>query len=407
MNNSGFRWLVLEPFVHAVIKGDDVLLYNTLGKNYLLYRQNTGIAKIVQQLSIPENGYVAKLTNSELEDTVIGRFVADLRKKFMGDLFDPQCSASRPFNIVPLPIVKGGAIPMEQQLVEVTFQLTASNLPALKPYKEASRQFTFPVYTDSPEQAMPLDTIRSVAAQMKLLPVATVHFCGTGILDEPLFGAYNRIFGKTSFRRKYHVTLRQVAVPFTFSPGKNEFVALYITFPFDQQQLELLQQVLHTYPNHPRVEFNFVVQESREVDVASELISGLGIKHAAFKPYLNGSNIGFFEEQVFMSESDIFGSRPGRSEVFSRISMNQNDYGKLTVFPNGDVFANVNDPLLGNLNNLTVAGLVSRENEVGKSWKRRRMDVAPCNGCLYQFLCPPVSSYEIMMQRFNFCHIKQ
>jgi len=405
MNNSGYRWLVLEPFVHAVVKCNDVLLYNTLGKTYLLYRQETQISRIVEQLIIPENGYVTKITTAELENPRVGRFIADLRKKFMGDLFDPQWSASRPFNIVPVPILKGGTLSMEQQLTEVTFLLNASDLPDLQPYREASRQFTFPLFGDLPGKAMPVETIMSVAAQMAALPFASVHFCGTGILREPLFGAYSGIFRKTSFRRKYHVNLRHLAVPFTFKPGKNEFLALYVTYPFDQPQFDLLQLVRQTYPEHPRVEFNFVVQNNREVDHASELISGLGIRHAAFKPYLNGENIAFFEEQVFMSEADIFGSKPGRNEIFSRTTMNQNDYGRLTIQPNGDVYANVNDPLLGNLASLTVAELVARESEGGKSWKRRRMDVEPCTNCLYQFLCPPVSNYETMILRFNFCHI--
>ncbi|MEI6683043.1 MAG: TIGR04150 pseudo-rSAM protein [Bacteroidota bacterium] len=405
MDKNGFSWLVLEPFVHAVVRDNNVLLYNTLGKNHLLYRQEAEITQIVRQLIIPENGYVAKLTTVELENPRVVRFIADLRKKFMGDLFDPQWSDSRPFNIVPLPILKGGILPVEQQLVEVTFQVNTSDLPDLKTYKEASRQFTFPVFADSPCQEMPVDMIRSVAAQMETLPFATVNFCGTGILDDPRFGGYRRIFGKTSFRRKYHVNLRHLIIPLTFIPGKNEHLALYFTFPPDQQQLDLLQLAVQSYAKHPGVEFNFIVQESREVDYASELISGLGIKHAGFKPYLNGENIRFFEDQVFMSESDIYGSKPGRNEVFSRISMNQNDYGKLTIFPNGDVYANVNDPLLGNLASHTVAELAGREHETGISWKRRRMDVEPCSHCLYQFLCPPVSSYEIMTRRFNFCHI--
>ena len=85
--------------------------------------------------------------------------------------------------------------------------------------------------------------------------------------------------------------------------------------------------------------------------------------------------------------------------------MNEHDFGKLTVFPNGDVFANANDKPLGNLADLNVEELVGRERAGNTSWSRRRTEVEPCRDCLYRFLCPPVSNYEILSKKFNFCHI--
>jgi len=65
----------------------------------------------------------------------------------------------------------------------------------------------------------------------------------------------------------------------------------------------------------------------------------------------------------------------------------------------------MNDAMIGNAAKHTLADLVSEELENGISWKRTRKGVSPCSGCIYQFLCPPISSYEIFMQRFNFCDV--
>jgi pseudo-rSAM protein len=44
------------------------------------------------------------------------------------------------------------------------------------------------------------------------------------------------------------------------------------------------------------------------------------------------------------------------------------------------------------------------EVEEGKSWLRIR-NQAPCSTCIYQWLCPPPSDYEIVIGRPNLCHI--
>jgi len=61
--------------------------------------------------------------------------------------------------------------------------------------------------------------------------------------------------------------------------------------------------------------------------------------------------------------------------------------------------------MIGNAATHSLVDMVSEELENGISWNRTRKSVAPCRGCIYQFLCPPVSSYEIFMQRFNFCDV--
>lgn len=43
--------------------------------------------------------------------------------------------------------------------------------------------------------------------------------------------------------------------------------------------------------------------------------------------------------------------------------------------------------------------------EEGKSWFNIR-NQPPCNSCIYQWLCPPPSNYEIAIGRPNLCHVK-
>jgi pseudo-rSAM protein len=74
--------------------------------------------------------------------------------------------------------------------------------------------------------------------------------------------------------------------------------------------------------------------------------------------------------------------------------------------PNGDVYANVNHPALGNIDTHSIHEIVQKEVDEGKSWFRIRAQ-APCTDCIYQWLCPPLSDYEIVIGRSNLCHVKK
>ena len=76
----------------------------------------------------------------------------------------------------------------------------------------------------------------------------------------------------------------------------------------------------------------------------------------------------------------------------------------MTIFPNGNVYADVNEPPLGTVDDSPLS-IVYKEISEGKSWLRIRKQ-APCNGCVYQWLCPSPSNYETIIGQQNLCHLK-
>ena len=85
--------------------------------------------------------------------------------------------------------------------------------------------------------------------------------------------------------------------------------------------------------------------------------------------------------------------------------MNICDFGKINIMPNGDAYANLNYPSLGNIYTDSIYEIVSKEIEDGNSWLRIR-NQTPYNDCIYQWLCPPPSNYEVVIGRPNLCHVK-
>jgi len=73
--------------------------------------------------------------------------------------------------------------------------------------------------------------------------------------------------------------------------------------------------------------------------------------------------------------------------------------------PNGDAYANIHYTALGNIYTDNISEIIHNELEKGKSWFCIR-NQAPCNNCIYQWLCPSPSDYEIAIGRPNLCHVK-
>ena len=86
--------------------------------------------------------------------------------------------------------------------------------------------------------------------------------------------------------------------------------------------------------------------------------------------------------------------------------MNDIFFGTLTIFPSGEVYANVNYPALGNIQNSSLKELVYKELTEGNAWLKVRSNEKPCNQCINKSLCPSISNYELVIGRYNLCKVK-
>ena len=87
------------------------------------------------------------------------------------------------------------------------------------------------------------------------------------------------------------------------------------------------------------------------------------------------------------------------------LEINKNDFGRLTVLPDDKIYANVNHAEIGVMGKDTIASVLYKEMTEGHSWLRIR-DQKPCCDCIYQWLCPSPSNYELAIGKPNLCHVK-
>ena len=82
------------------------------------------------------------------------------------------------------------------------------------------------------------------------------------------------------------------------------------------------------------------------------------------------------------------------------------NFGRLSILPNGDIYANIYHNKLGNILKDKLNEIIENEIINGKSWLNVRRLVEPCKNCVFELVCSPISNYEYAIKKFDLCNIK-
>lgn len=153
-------------------------------------------------------------------------------------------------------------------------------------------------------------------------------------------------------------------------------------------------------------QYIFEVSSLDDCRQVGELVKKYDIEQYQLKPIYTGDNLYFFKKTVFLSKKDILSIPMSMNDFYINHSINVFDFGKINIMPDGEIYANINHPVLGNIQTHSIYEIVIKELERGLSWLRIR-NQAPCNNCIFQWHCPSPSDYEIELDVPNLCHVKQ
>jgi len=376
-------WFTTEPYVFVGLTDRCVLLYNTLdGANIESDKQE--VIELLRETLQEKNCGVVLLSKERYHQKDINDFIGDLRDKYMGDIIDVTLSKGKPVQLLPyfnfqnkiLLYKKHNFSPLKnvlENLSEVSINVDAST--------NEKRLISFLQSIPGNPTFNIVGNIGEVSNYCELLSFFDQHLSPKNLL--------------CSYQ---HVITLQPAFQNNFS------YRVSVRFPVDMQQWNRSRELL--LEQTMLVETIFDVSSNEDCLQAEYLIEEFQIEKYRLNPVYTGDNIRFFEENVFLTKEDILSTSMTIKDFFSRQAMNIYDFGKINIMPNGDVYANLNHPALGNIYTDNIYEIVQKEIDEGQSWFRIR-NQAPCNECVYQWLCPPPSNYEIAIGKPNLCHVKQ
>lgn len=376
-------WFTIEPYVFIGLTNQHALLYNTLDKT-VLESDKVEVINLLHDTIQKENCGVILLTNERYQHSDIHAFVDQLRKKFMGDIIDTTLSNSKPVQLLPYYNYLDKSIVFKDNY-------STENKSVLENLSEIS------IFLDSntnTEQLIPI---------LKSIPKLEVFNIIGSIIDITKHNELLYFLGQHS-SNKYILCSYMNMIDLRTILTNTFTYRISVDFPVNKKQWDNTMQILLNQPLP--FEYIFNVTSERDCMQVEQLIEQFKINKYQVKPVYTGSNIIFFKKNIYLTKEDILSASISIKDFFIRQSMNVYDFGKINIMPNGDVYANLNHPILGNIYINSIYDIVQKEIDEGKSWFRIRNQV-PCNSCIYQWLCPSPSNYEIAIGCSNLCHIKQ
>lgn len=375
-------WFKIEPYVHISIVNSNVLLYNTFDGSFI-ESKDIEIVKLLKETLLKENCGVVLLTAERYNLDNIRKFIMELRAKYMGDIIDIELSKSKPVQIMPF-----------TSLVNTQELFKKQNFPTGKKILEYLSEIS--IYVDYNTNIMDLNSF------LKSLPnISTVNIIGN-LKDVANYKELLLVLDQFPSLKKITCNYSNVI---SLQPEfvNNFLYSILINYPIDISKWNYSRRLLlnQSIP----FECIFEVTSMDNYSQINKFIEEFGIEKHQLKPVYTGDNIDFFKENVFLTKDDILSTPLSISDFFINQSMNIFDFGKIAIMSNGDIYANVNYPILGNIHTHSIYEIISKELEEGRSWLRIR-NQAPCNTCLYQWFCPSPSNYEIAIGRPNLCHVK-
>jgi len=432
------QWFWIEPYVHAVHRDRKLLLYNTLSGEKIEYINQPAIMGLFRKLRNKKKLRVIRITKNQLKNPTIHQFIKEMKQRFMGDMETVSHSTVKPIQLTPVQNIQSDVNKVKKgyaargkkvmsNLSEVTLYInnySETNRDIHHRYsRHLYKQYLFPMVESAGQneskgdrqetkqkQEMPLSVMKRLLEEIKPSAVKKINIAGGNPFHYPRWDKMLTLLNKVSALKTFHAHLRDAGeYPVKVRSiekriPRYSLLHLHVTFPLQVIDKEIIESILRTM-DRDNVTFNFSIGGEEEMKECEEIIDRFQLAHVIYRPYYDGSNLQFFKDNVFITQETIMEARPTQKELLIRRTVNENYFGKLTILSNGDVYADINAPSIGNTGRESLHQIVYRELYNGKSWRRVRSRLLPCKKCLYRDFCPPPYNYETLLGRNNLCHV--
>jgi len=415
--------LYIEPYAHVNIKKNDILLYNTLNGEQLVYRNRADIAKLLERM-ISKKNLNAFIKNIDiLEDEGVAAFLKESRH--IGainwyDYFKENKNHKKPVSIPALLNLhrdrKKMILDPERSLGEdIKKYLHKINI-YINCYKRSDhggplfiggyKQFLFP-YSPGKHIELKVHRIQKLLDQIKGAGTFLITILGGNIFEygeiDDLIGCLDELPVKKELGVFYRDINEDRLRSIDWKKSKEMSLRVFVEPQFGHKELVTCVELMERFKIDAN--YQFVVESERDVERLDEIIDFPDGGKFSIKPFYNGNNYRFFKQNVFIETSDLSDPPVKNTDIYARSVMNSNHFGEITILGNGDIYSNINERRIGTIDQ-EIQEVLLKELREGKGWFRVRRDQMPCKGCVYNQICPPISNYEYALSRNDLCMIR-
>jgi len=370
------------------------LIYNAKTGNGFSLRIRGELKEIIEQLLDLNNLYCITLSQGQIENKCVSEFIKKIKDTSSGNLIEAEEEKKRPIFLVPLlnlqsDIDRLKKLPQKSFGKNITTYLWQLHVHLVADDKKflsfpKLKNFLFTIWGSS---------------------VNKIYLLGSNIFSYPFIDQLIDELDRMAVETIFCIPLQEFCEEiFSWRIFKSKQVRIRILVPenFDIIHIRKIAETLENIPIN--YEWEFLIISVQTYEKAMAIIDELHLEDFQIIPYYNGKNLEFFEDNVYLTEEDLQNPGLKKREVFAHQVLNTNDFGKLHILPDGKIYASLYHKPLGTIDD-DVRELIYKEMDKGTSWRRKR-DMKPCSDCVYRWLCPSPSDYELAIDKTNLCHVK-
>lgn len=339
-------------------------------------------------------------------------FILEFCSKGMGEVIDVTQMPEKPVQMMPVlnlqkDIEKLNRINDRDQGEEVMHYLLELNIYLHTVCKQRCRHCAnyfrqihcCRTHIDKPQETLDIGTVENVLSQIQYGVVGKLNLLGGDIFEYPYYNELKTLW--MGFKGQVHLWNHYANFVDSETIVSDFIYDVIVPFPLNEcswnRCLTLLSEGF-------RVKFHFYIVEEEEYEIIEELVNRNRITNYSIYPVYIKTNYDFFRQSVYMDKEDILGSKLPFDRIFAHQKLNTHFFGSLTILADGYIYANVNSMALGNIFNDTLLEITKKEMLDNTAWRKIR-NSSPCSDCLYQYICPSPSNYEIAIGKMNLCTI--
>lgn len=413
MNEQDY-WFYIYPNIYISEVSNSILLYNTdTGES--LCSQCSIFNFWIHSVYEPENLGVIRLKEEALQDERVADILYEATHKKLVRFIQISQHLLKPINFLPILNLQHDYEVAEKDKAEelkgdnVISYLSKLNLIILSQHevneteKRQFMQMDFPVPTVSQKEELDIRQIRKLFNIARFSLLKKVNIWGEGLLTYQSITELIEVFSDYSDYRFHLWYICKEDEEMSLL----EHISLYydfIIFPRQNSDLQKIKRKLAALNiQKERMVLYAYITSMQEIYHCENLFHDYKIY---IRPLYDGSNLDFFEKNVFLQKEDILFPPVSMNTIFCNQKINSQTFGMLTIYPNGIVKAGFSDSSAGNLYHKDVREIIYKELISGTNWRNIRSNDI-CNKCCYRFLCPPPSKYEKALGRPNLCLMEE
>lgn len=397
--------LIIYPYTYiSLIKGD-YILYNTINGEYIK-GNNSRLANIIKKISSPNSQWLYSTSTQDINIDV-QNFIFEIKEKNIGD-YITDYTGEKPIQFYPIKNIQHDIKRYKDDISNRRGDNVARYLHELSIYinnqctqkchlcSQIYKQYPF-CHKKKESGTLNLEALSAFMNRTALPSLFRINILGGNIWNYPQLKELQQSLSTLDADIYYYTHISNFNLELIDLNIYKHIVVLVNIAEYK----EAYTKALHTLEN---IEYNFFITNEAELNVTYNLIKKHQLIHYQIRPLYIKDNYNFFKEFVFINEEDIFEHTHTFLDIFRNDTLNCNYFGKINIFTNGDVFADINKNTIGNIYQNSISELIWKELETGKSWLRTRNQQRPCNKCTLREICPPPSNIEVALKKNDLCY---